>query len=86
MVTGLVSAIVPSYRLLERARAKASARMTKLAQMLTRVRSPLKGDRQSLRERMRKEARLFQETQRFCEAQEAFVAFFEKRMAILRSI
>jgi enoyl-CoA hydratase/carnithine racemase len=76
---GLVSAVVPGDRLLDHARAKATALAAKPPQALAYTRRLMKGDPAALEARIDEEARLFQETMQSAEAKEAFTAFFEKR-------
>lgn len=81
---GLISAIVPADRLLDHARAKAAALVTKPPQAVAITRRLIKGDPAALRSRIDEEARLFEEMLVSPEAQEAFAAFFEKRAPVFR--
>ncbi|AEG50608.1 Enoyl-CoA hydratase/isomerase [Sphingobium chlorophenolicum L-1] len=81
---GFVTAIVPAEGLLDHARKKAAALMTKPPQALAATRRLMKGDPAVLTARIEEEARLFKETLRSAEAQEAFAAFFEKRQPVFR--
>lgn len=81
---GFVTAIVPADSLLDHARRKAALLMTKPPQALAVTRRLMKGDPAVLNQRIEEEARLFQETLRSAEAQEAFAAFFEKRPPVFR--
>lgn len=81
---GLVTAIVPADILLDHARQKAAALMTKPPQALAATRRLMKGDPAVLNQRIEEEARLFGEILASPEAQEAFAAFFEKRAPVFR--
>lgn len=81
---GLISAILPADRLLDHARAKAAALVTKPPQAVAITRRLIKGDPAALRSRIDEEARLFEEMLVSPEAQEAFAAFFEKRAPVFR--
>lgn len=81
---GFVTAIVPADSLLDHARQRAAMLMTKPPQALAATRRLMKGDPAVLNQRIEEEARLFQETLRSAEAQEAFAAFFEKRPPVFR--
>lgn len=81
---GLVTAVVPAEGLLAHARAKARILVAKPPQALTTTRRLMKGDPAILTARIEEEARLFRDTLRSAEAQEAFAAFFEKRAPVFR--
>ncbi|WP_242125149.1 enoyl-CoA hydratase-related protein [Sphingobium sp. Sx8-8] len=81
---GLVTAIVSGDALLDHARQKAAALMTKPPQALAVTRRLMKGDPAVLKQRIEEEARLFAEALKSAEAQEAFAAFFEKRPPVFR--
>jgi len=81
---GLVTAILPHDALLDHARAKAAALMTKPPQALAHTRRLMKGDPAPVVARIEEEARLFRETMQSAEAREAFTAFFEKRPPVFR--
>ncbi|RJG52631.1 enoyl-CoA hydratase [Sphingobium terrigena] len=79
---GFVTAIVPADTLLAHARSKAAALMAKPPQALAATRRLMKGDPAALTARIEEEARLFRESLASPEAQEAFTAFFEKRVPV----
>lgn len=81
---GLITAIIPSAELLEHARAKAAALLAKPPMALAATRRLIKGDQRLLIERIEEEARLFEQMLASEEAQEAFAAFFEKRLPVFR--
>jgi enoyl-CoA hydratase/carnithine racemase len=81
---GLITAIVPADRLLDHARAKAAALMAKPPKALAATRRLMKGDPAALQARIAEEARLFREALASPEAQEAFMAFFEKRAPVFK--
>ena len=81
---GLVTAVVPADGLLAHARAKARILVAKPPQALATTRRLMKGDPAVLTARIEEEARLFRDTLRSAEAQEAFAAFFEKRAPVFR--
>lgn len=81
---GLVTAIVPADALLDHARQKAALLLTKPPQALAVTRRLMRGDPAALHQRIEEEARLFGEALKSAEAQEAFAAFFEKRVPVFR--
>ena len=81
---GFVTAIVTGDALLDHARAKAAALMAKPPQALMATRRLMKGDPAALQARIAEEARLFREALASPEAQEAFMAFFEKRAPVFK--
>ena len=81
---GLITAIVPADRLLDHVRQKAAALMAKPPQALAATRRLMKGDPAAVTRRIEEEARAFQEALKSAEAQEAFAAFFEKRVPVFR--
>ena len=81
---GFVTAIVTGETLLDHARAKAAALMAKPPQALMTTRRLMKGDPAALQARIAEEAQLFREALASPEAQEAFMAFFEKRAPVFK--
>jgi enoyl-CoA hydratase/carnithine racemase len=70
--------------LLDHARQKAAALVAKPPQALAATRRLMKGDPAAVTRRIEEEARAFQEALKSAEAQEAFAAFFEKRVPVFR--
>ncbi|GFE74713.1 enoyl-CoA hydratase [Novosphingobium sp. TCA1] len=81
---GFVTAVVPSERLLDHARAKAAVLMAKPPEALLATRRLMKGDAEQVSLRIAEEARVFREAVQSPEAREAFAAFFEKRPPVFR--
>jgi enoyl-CoA hydratase/carnithine racemase len=83
---GLITAIVPAEKLLDHARAKATALAAKPPQALAYTRRLMRGDPALLYARIEEEAQLFEQSMQSAEAREAFTAFFEKRPPIFRRV
>lgn len=81
---GLLTGIVPADGLLDHARAKAAALMTKPPAALAETRRLMRGDRSLIEARIAEEAEAFMRAMQSAEAREAFTAFFEKRPPVFR--